>query len=429
MEGVILFADDHIFDTSRDEHKLFQKFNSDGSYSILPINNLATLEKTIASISTYKAIIFDWNFKRPKEDNDEEIEGVQIPDENPHEFLKTQKLYSLVYVYSQNDIEENIKLELQALYPNKIFFEKKESTNQPDKEYKKITEGIKKFEYDNKHLIVPFVWSQAINQSAQAIFTELEQADPNWIKDIYKTAKEDETEPNVEVIGVFQNLLSESVIQNEALLKSLSEFIQSEDINIQDKESSLAKLYNRIYYTKLIKDAPLMTGDIFKFSEVDYAILFTAECDINAKKDTVLEFLTFKKNDFDYYLETKREYKKSNFKDIKLKGFKNDSPGNSATEIKGKLKELITDFNNGNLRTHILPSFPFEPNMYNYSAFIDFETAFLVKSKADFDSKRAEYKLNSPYIFQLRQRFLAYIGRVGVPAIPRSLKLYNLKES
>jgi hypothetical protein len=284
MEGVIIFADDHIFDTSRDENKLFQKFNADNSYSVLPINNLATLEKTVISISTYKALILDWNFKRANIEDDEDFEGVQSNDENPYEFLKTQKLYSLIYVYSQNDITENIKAELQALYPNKISFEKKENANEPDKEYQKITEGIKKFENDNKHLSVPFVWSQAINQSAQAIFTELEQADPNWIKEIYNTAKNDGTESNLEVIGVFQNLLSESVIQNEVLLKSLSEFVQSDDIAIQDKETSLAKLYKRIYYTKLIKDAPLMTGDIFKFSDDEYAILFTPECDINAKK-------------------------------------------------------------------------------------------------------------------------------------------------
>ncbi|MCW8799368.1 MAG: hypothetical protein OQK71_00425, partial [Desulfobacter sp.] len=56
------------------------------------------------------------------------------------------------------------------------------------------------------------------------------------------------------------------------------------------KETSLAKLYNRIYYTKLIENAPLMTGDIFKFSDNDYGILFTPECDVNIKKETTLEF-------------------------------------------------------------------------------------------------------------------------------------------
>lgn len=426
MEGVILFADDHIFDSERLENKLFRKFNSDGTFSTLPIDNLTILEKTVSSISTYKALILDWNFKREIDNEEDEI-GVQIPDENPHEFLKSKKIYSLVYVYSQEEIAQDIKEELELLYPGKIFFEKKENVNEPDKEYEKILSGIKKFENENTHLVVPFVWSQAINQSAQVIFSELELADPNWIKEIYNTAKDDGAEPNTEVIGVFQNLLSESIIQNEALLQALNESVQSADIAVQDKETSLAKLYNRIYYTKLMQDAPLMTGDIFKFSEDEYAILFTPECDINIKKGTALEFLTFSKKNYDEFLKSKREYEKSKFEDIKAKGYKNDSKGNPTEELKGKLRELVKDFNNGDIKTHVLPSFPFETNKYSLSALIDFETAFTIKTKAEFENRRAEFKLNSPYIYQLRQRYLAYIGRVGVPAIPQSLRLYNLK--
>ncbi len=47
MEGVILFADDHIFEAGRIENALFQKFNSEGNFSILPINNLNNLEKLL----------------------------------------------------------------------------------------------------------------------------------------------------------------------------------------------------------------------------------------------------------------------------------------------------------------------------------------------------------------------------------------------
>lgn len=410
MEGVILFADDHIFDAQRLENKLFQKFNSDGSFSILPINNLTILEKTVVSISTYKALILDWNFKR---EMDNEEDGVEIPDENPYEFLKSKKIYSLVYVYSQDEIAQEIKNELQALYPGKIFFEKKDSANEPEKEYEKIINGIKAFEDSNKHLTVPFVWSQAINQSAQVIFSELEQADPNWIKEIYNTAKSDGAEPNTEVIGVFQNLLSESIIQNEALLKTLNESVQSDDIAVQDKETSLAKLYNRIYYTKLMQDAPLMTGDIFKFNDDEFAILFTPECDINTKKEKALEFLIFNKKNFVTFLSEKKQYSKNQYSEVVNK--------------QKQLKDLTSQFNNGNIGFQILPSFPFEANIYNLSALIDFETAFVIKTKEEFENKRAEFKLNSPYIYQLRQRYLAYIGRVGVPAIPQSLRLFNLK--
>ena len=138
-----------------------------------------------------------------------------------------------------------------------------------------------------------------------------------------------------------------------------------------------------------------MTGDIFKFSEDEFAILLTPECDVNAKKDSTLEFLKFSKAASAAFVTRKK-------KDDEL-------------------------FNNKVQSRHILPSFPFVKNTFNLSAFIDFETAFVVKSKTEFDGKRSDYKLNSPYIFQLRQRYLAYIGRVGVPAIPPSLKSFNLK--
>ncbi|TBH72313.1 hypothetical protein [Aquirufa nivalisilvae] len=421
MQGVILFVDDHIFDSHRLENELFHKFNSDGTFSVLPINNLKILEKTIRSISTFKALILDWNFEREKESDETDF---ILPDETSYNFLKASKIYSLVYVYSQNDISTDIKNELESLYPGKIFFERKDSSNDVGLEFDKISLGIKDFEEKNKHLSVPFVWSQAINQSAQAIFTELEQADPNWIKDIYLTAKEDGGDPNSEVIQVFQNLLNESIIQNEQLIEGLKISASLNEISDENKEKSLAQLYNRIYYTKLVDNAPLMTGDIFKFTNEEYAILFTPECDINNKKETNLDFFVFNKNKFDEYLK-KREYEKIDYETLKSNSFKTDELGNKV--LKGKLKDLVKEFNNGNIKVHILPSFPFEADKHNLSALIDFETSLMVKSKVEFENKRSDFKLNSPYIYQLRQRYLAYIGRVGVPSIPQSLRFFNLK--
>ena len=140
-----------------------------------------------------------------------------------------------------------------------------------------------------------------------------------------------------------------------------------------------------------------MTGDIFCFGENEFAILITPECDVNKKKELTLEFLCFTKSE-------SNEYIKSRIK-----------------------KDGESLFNNKFQSNHILPSFPFEKNVYNLSAYIDFELAYSVKDKANFENKRSEFKLNSPYIYQLRQRYLAYIGRVGVPAIPQSLRAYNLK--
>jgi hypothetical protein len=393
MEGVILFADDNIFKPESLEYQLFSKFNLEGGFPILPIDNLIVLEKTVSSISTYRALILDWNFKTKSTE-----EGAVIPDETPLNILITNTIYTLIYVYSENEIGAETKAQLEKAYPNKIYFEKKvNDLTKLESEFKKIITGITEFETHNQHLNTPFIWSQSINTSVQAIFSELENADPNWVKEIFLTAKNDGADPNMEVIGVFQNLLNESICQNINLKKALTESSTLPDIENPDKEEALAKLYNRIYYSQLVETSPLMTGDIFKFTEDEFAILITPECDVAAKKEDSLDFLIFSKE---------------------------ISASFVASRKKEKDKKI---FNNDTISKHILPSFPFEKGVYNLAGFIDFKKAYSVKNIAEFHNKRSEFKLNSPFIFQLRQRYLAYIGRVGVPAIPPSLKTFNLK--
>ena len=205
MDGIILFADDQVFDTKSNEYQLFCKFKSDSKLSVLPVESIDVLERTLSSISTYRAIILDWNFKRTLDSNDD----TNIPDETPYDILRKFPLYSLIYVYSQNVISDTIKDELNKKFCGKIFFEQKSNSQNLDFEYNKIINGIKQFENNNKHMQVPFTWSQAINESVQKIFRELELADSNWIKEIYDTAKNDGAEPSIEVISVFNNLLND----------------------------------------------------------------------------------------------------------------------------------------------------------------------------------------------------------------------------
>ncbi|MBK8564018.1 MAG: hypothetical protein IPN76_11920 [Saprospiraceae bacterium] len=399
MEGVILFADDFVFSHNDFESRLFHRIKENG-IPVLPIGNLTDFANTIKSISTFKAIILDWEFI--------EMLDEQKFTKNPLDILKENKFYSLIFIYSHTQIGAETQESLKQIFGNKIeFLTKIKEEDQIEAECNKIFEAIKNFEASNSHLQTPFLWSHAINKSAQDIFNELELSDPNWIKEIYSNAVKDGAEPNSEVINVFQNLLNESIIQNDNLIKSLANAATLADVPVADKEESLAKLYNRIYYTQLLSTAPIMTGDIFKFSEDEFAVLITPECDINSKKATLLEFLKFSKTAASSFMDRKKKEK-----------LKKESKGESYDD---------SFFNNGVPSRHLLLSFPFESKVYNQTAFIDFETAFVVKSKAEFDGKRSDYKLNSPYIYQLRQRYLAYIGRVGVPAIPPSLKSFNLK--
>lgn len=409
MEGVILFADDHVFDSERIENKLFHKFNTDENFTVLPINNLNSLEKAVASISTYKALILDWNFER-KMDGEEE-EGIEIPDENPYDFLKSKKIYSLVYVYSQNEVSPGIKKELEQIYPGKIFFNIKENTNEPEDEYQKILKGISLFEFENSHLTIPFVWSQAINQSAQTIFAELEGTDKYWIKELYyssvrkydKTSGEPtsvEIEPSIEVLNLFQNILSERLIQDNYLRSSIKEYSVKnfqQDLNAD----SIKKLYSKLYYTQTLSTDSIMTGDVYKFDDGVFGVIISPECDMMKliSKNDFIELLCFSAKSF----ETIKSFCKTE------------------EEIKRAYNQEISAI-------HLLPIFPFSTENSN-TALIDFRFSlklFNAKELADNNQNRS-IKINSPYIQQLRQRYLAYIGRVGVPAIPQSLRLFNLK--
>lgn len=398
MNGVILYADDDVLNNGTYENNLFQKFNRSLDYSILPITNISDLEKTISSISTFRALLLDWTFKRPSED-----EEMPEMNENPLDVLRSKKIYSLVYIYSREELPNELQEELKGIFgTEKIYFEKKANNLNEDQEFAKICREIASFEGKNKHMEIPFIWSQSINQSVQTIFSELEQADPNWISEIKDTAKEDKSDPVSEVINIFHNVLNESLIQDIVLREILEK--DQNPVNGSTEESA-ARLYYRIFYSKLNENAPIMTGDIFKFDNNEYGILITPECDITDPEKDFYEFLIIMKD------------KSKEYQDEKKKKFVDVNKQNSIKSI----------FNNGVISRHVLPSFPFDIRQYDTVALVNFISAFVSKDKNGIREYRTEFKLNSPYIHQLRQRYVAFLGRYGVPAIPDSLRTYNLK--
>lgn len=407
MDGIILFADNKVFENGSFENDLFEKLHSDEELSVLPISNLGDLKKTIHSISTFKALILDWNFDKDDVNDDLEDLGVELTKSNPESLLESIEIYSLIYVYSQNEIAKETQDKLIERFYEKIKFKTKGEKANSDNEYQTIKKDIVGFENSNKQMETPFVWSQTINQSVQRIFNELENASPYWIKEIRETAKNDGGEPTSEVIDIFNNLLSETLIQDKTLRTSLNEYDCNES---GGNDESIAKLYRRIYYSILTNESPIMTGDIFQFGENEFGILITPECDLsNNMKDAlkdIYEFLIIDKVKSECYQNQRKEkFKKKD--------------GASQRDI----------FNNKVLSRHILPTFPFSGNDYTKLAIIDFCNAFRSYSKNEAAVQNAKriYKLNAPYIHQLRQRFVAFLGRYGVPAIPQSLRDFNLK--
>ena len=406
MKGVILFADNKILEVNTFENKLFERLNASTEYVVFPIKSVDALEEALKNVSTFKALILDWNFERDSTGIEDEL-GIQLPAVTPESLLLKTDIYSLIYVYSQNQISENIKSRLKVKFGSKIDFKIKGQEDKVDDHANSIFDDITTFENSNKHMEIPFVWSQAINKSVQEIFVELEQADPNWLKEIRDTAASDGVEPTSEVIDIFHHILNESLIQNKSLRDALNAY-QCDVAAIA--EENTAKLYRRIFYSKLHEDAPLMTGDIFKFSEKEYGILITPECEVENRKDSCLEFLIFQEDDINIFLNSSYSYKRGI---------------DQYTEKKGKSLKKI--YNNDTISSHILPSFPFSSESCNKSASINFKSAFSIRTPEDYADKRIGYKLNAPYIHQLGQRYVSFFGKYGVPATPDSLRVYNLK--
>lgn len=411
MDGVVLFADNKIF-SGENESQLFNLFLQKKEFSVLPIDTLACLEATIKSASTFKACIIDWNFTDSadfNEDFNEDFEGVELPQSTPLSILQKYSLYTLVYIYSEREIPDTDKDLLLEKYGNKIHFRTK--SNDLDNEYQTISKDIKDFESNNPHMSIPLLWSQSINQATQTIFSELESADACWIKEIRDTALKDGGDATSEVIDIFNDLLSEDLVQNGSLRQALDTYSSERAVT---KDENTAKLYRRLYYSKITEGSPLMTGDIFKFDDDTYGIIITPECELsNPLKEKEKEY-------YDFLIICQSVSKQ--YQEKQKKDYQNEKKQKNAKDI----------FNNGVISRHILISFPFEDNVYNQIGVIEFNTAFRTMSKMDNEQNsilacRINYKLNAPYIHQLRQRFVSYFGKYGVPAIPESLRDYNLK--
>jgi len=80
-------------------------------------------------------------------------------------------------------------------------------------------------------------------------------------------------------------------------------------------------------------------------------------------------------------------------------------------------------------RLHILPCFEFQPGNYSGIALIDFRSGLDLIECSKIQLGNRVGKLNTPYIQELRQRYLAYKGRVGVPGYSKKLREWLLSEN
>ena len=433
MEGVILFADDHVLENEF-EKGLFEALSKEKKHPVLPIVNLDLLESSIISTSSIKALIVDWNFENY--DTEMKAAGVPMENETPYSKLMSLEIFSLIYIYSEKAgleyTEQGIKL--KERFKEKIHFRQKDKSGdikaKTIAEKDLILEDLNAMSMQLGNIQLPIQWTQVINQSVQGIFLQLNSIDKKWISDLYKTAEDDGVEPSVEVINLFQNLLAEKVIQSKKLRDSIKK--ASVIIDGVTEPEQYAKLFRTFLYSYIdaVND-PIMTGDIFKLESNKYGILITPECDIRKvqkKEENEFEFIVFNdSNKIDEMFFT-RQFKDS--KDTIKEAIKSlgQDEKNKVDQALSELKtELLKSaFTQPHPRVYILPCFEFVKDNYQTKTFIDFSTSLEFKKVKDAKPTDRICKFNSPYIQDLRQRFLAYKGRVGVPSFPDNLRSWLL---
>src|SRR5207302_5121025 len=190
------------------------------------------------------AIILDWVFDDKEAlvagADAEDVKYVRAPDNRTLRFLEDNEFYSLVYVYSTEDVQAQYGPQLSEKFGERIRFQKKPLEHPAED----IIKTIGDWREQNQNLSIPLAWTATINRSIQRVFYELARADSNWLRDLAESAKEDCVNEDLFVIEILQSLLTENLIQDAELRKAISTYLGSQEPAnaVPTNEESIAKL-------------------------------------------------------------------------------------------------------------------------------------------------------------------------------------------
>lgn len=431
MEGVILFADDHIYTPDTPENALFKALRT--QLPTIGVHDLEFAKAAIKSIGSFRALILDWQYGNIENFDDiaEEIGSAQVSistsqsEDAAYQFLLKNDIYSLIYIFSEQDIEETHGTKLREKFGKRVKIRQKDGNFKIANisSYRdSILRDIQEWKENNQNLSIPILWSSVVNRSLQEIFQELSEADKNWIKDLYDSAYSDGAAAELLVIEILQLLLYESVVQSQDLIDSIvsiggKEIAASEIADKNKYQKSISRLFSRLFYSDLKPNTPIMTGDVCKISENEYGIIISPECDIrHIKEDINAEFdLLVFQSDIAKFAEL-------------IKGRSSyDIRSNQYQTFEEKKKERVRKiFNQEDAGIHLLPSIKKIHEDCNTTCVINFRYAGRKIKSSNVLQLPRPFKINSPFIQQLRQRYIAYIGRIGTPALPTSVRDWNL---
>ena len=386
-KGPVLVIDDTIGGEEDDIREIISKIEGEG-LPVLKYNNLDKVNKEISNLYFSNFIILDW-YLFPEELPSDVSLGATLKEslnKKKIDFIKEVKriCFSPIFIFtniSTEGIEEEIEKPLKEkglLYSdhrkNFIFIRNKQEI------LKNLLEDINKWILENSHIYLSKIWLNQFLKNSNEIFWSLYEKNPNWPNVFYKSFEEDGEDPLNGLIDILFRLVRAKTTLNNIDAEILKRDV--EKLNI-DKIKSL---YESIMYLKVKENImnDIKPGDIFKKGD-KYYINIRPECDTTRRKG---------ENTRVYLIEGE----KISNEDVVKEGFYHE-----------KLRIIVPQ------ETQVV-LFQLDGNDFVRFRFTEFE----MKKYSTIKDKKI-CRLLPPFITSIQHQFSSFLGRYGIPRVPKEV--------
>ena len=420
MSGIALFIDDDIDNENDDAYKLKDQIIKRG----IPLLSLRELppkkefNNFVSDLHGISFIILDWQFNSIS--SDAQLSGVRtqestsaVSQEDVLDFIKTllQKTYCPIFIFSrQSDSSINESLITANIIeqngnPRVLIKSKKNLLGN------KLFVEINTWINTNPIIYVLKTWEKAAKEAKLNMFFDLEKKSPKWVNILWKTFKEDDTDPSSELTQTLSTLFVNRLFLNCSFSKEWINTGKSNEPNIKSQKdirdvlegTRYIPLDNDISSNKL--PAP---GDLFWNEETKtYYINIRAQCSVLHKEKKEL-----------YCIEGKEVLENRIQKKVREQESTPDIIFQSG-ELRSKKNFVYIPFAHGN---RILE---FDCNNFSIMNYNDSNATLELSSLADSEPEKSVPvakrigRILPPYITHIQQILSAFIVREGLPAIPK----------
>ena len=356
---------------------------------ILKYTEIGKADDEISNIWFSNFIILDWRLHVGERPPGVGIgEGMkEFSNKKKVEFIKKVRdvCFSPIFIFtniSTEGIEEEIEKPLKEnglLYSdyrkNFIFIRNKEEI------LKALFNDINSWIAESPHIYFSKIWLNLFLKNSNQIFWSLYEKNSNWPNVFYKSLKEDGEDPisglNDILFRLVRAKMNLNIIDDKIFEKDI------EELNTDEIKS----LYASIMYLEEKENimADIKPGDIFEDGE-KYYINIRPECDTTKRDNDSID-------NTDVYL---------------IKGVKIDD--NDVIKHRYSKKTGIVN----KVVSHILP-------FLDKNNFVSFEFENLeIKKYSEMKSKK-KCRLLPPFITSFQHRFSSFLGRYGMPKVPKEV--------